>query len=46
MGYILMMFRYLIFAGVVGMIEDTLLPKILALALLMSTFEQMKALIH
>jgi hypothetical protein len=44
--YILMMFWCIMFAGVVGAIEDTLLPKILELALLMLTFEPMKALIH
>jgi hypothetical protein len=36
----------MMFAGVVGAIEDTLLPKILELALRRSTFEPMKALIH
>jgi hypothetical protein len=36
----------MMFAGVVGTIEDTLLPKILELALGMSTFEPMKALIY
>ncbi len=44
--YILIMFWCMIFAGVVGAIKDTLLPKILELALLMSTFEPMKASIH
>jgi hypothetical protein len=34
------------FAGVGGLIEDTLLPKILELVLGMPTFEPMKALIH
>jgi hypothetical protein len=43
---ILMMFWCMMFAGVVGAIEDTLLPKILELALHMTTFETMKALIH
>jgi hypothetical protein len=41
-----MMFWCMMFAGVVGVIEDTLLPKILELALCMSTYEPMKALIH
>jgi hypothetical protein len=36
----------MMYAGVVGAIEDTLSPKILELALRMSTFESMKALIH
>jgi hypothetical protein len=36
----------MMFAGVVSVIEDTLLPKILELALGMSTFEPMKALMH
>jgi hypothetical protein len=36
----------MMFAGVVGAIEDTLLPKILELALLMPTFEPMKAFFH
>jgi hypothetical protein len=40
------MFWCMMFAGVVGTIEDTLLPKILILALCMPTFEPMKALIH
>jgi hypothetical protein len=41
-----MMFWCMMFAGVVGAIEDTLLPKILELALHMPTFEPMKALVH
>jgi hypothetical protein len=41
-----MMFWCIFFAGVVSTIEDTLLPKILELALRMSTFEPMKVLIH
>jgi hypothetical protein len=41
-----MMFWCMMFAGVVGMIEDTLLPKILELALCMPTFEPIKVLIH
>jgi hypothetical protein len=41
-----MMFWSMMFAGEVGVIEDTLLPKILKLALRLSTFEPMKALIH
>jgi hypothetical protein len=45
-AYILMMFWCMMFAGVVSAIEDTLLPKILELALRMPTFEPMKALIH
>jgi hypothetical protein len=44
--YILMMFWCMMLAGVVGAIEDTLPPKILELALRMSVFEPMKALIH
>ena len=36
----------MMFAGVVGAIEDTLLLKILELALCMPTFEPMKALIR
>jgi hypothetical protein len=40
------MFWCMMFAGVVGAIEDTLTPKILELALRMPTFEPMKALIH
>ncbi len=44
--YILMMFWCMMCAGVVGTIEDSLLPKILELTLCMSTFEPMKALIH
>jgi hypothetical protein len=44
-AYILM-FWCMMFAGVVGAIEDTLLPKILQLVSRMSTFEPMKALIH
>ncbi len=45
-AYILIMFWCMMFAGVVGAIEDTLLPKVLELALCMSTLEPMKALIH
>jgi hypothetical protein len=45
-AYILMMFWCMMFAGVVGTIEDTLPPKILELALCMPTFEPMKVLIH
>ncbi len=45
-AYILIMFWCMMFAGVVGTIEDTLLPKILESALCMPTFEPMKALIH
>jgi hypothetical protein len=41
-----MIFWCMMFAGVVGAIEDTILPKILGLVLRMSTFEPMKALIH
>ncbi len=40
------MFWCVMFAGVVGAIEATLLPKILELALRMPTFEPMKLLIH
>ncbi len=36
----------MVFAGVVGTIEDTLMPKILELALCMLTFEPIKVLIH
>ncbi len=35
-----------VITGVVGAIEDTLLPKILELVLRMPTFEPMKVLIH
>ncbi len=45
-AYILMMFWCMMLAGVVRMIEDTLLPKILEFALRMLTFKPMKALIH
>jgi hypothetical protein len=45
-AYILMMFWCMMFAGVVGAIEDALLPKMLELALRMPTFESMKLLIH
>jgi hypothetical protein len=45
-AYILMVFWCMMFAGVVGTIEDTLPPKILELALRMSTFEPIKTLIH
>jgi hypothetical protein len=45
-AYILMIFWCMMFAGVVGAIEDTLFPRILELVLRMSTFEPMKALIH
>ncbi len=45
-AFILMMFWCMMFAGVVGAIEDTLSPKILESALHMPTFEPMKALIH
>jgi hypothetical protein len=45
-AYILMMFWCMMFAGVVAAIEDTLLQKILELALCKLTFEPMKALIH
>ncbi len=41
-----MMFWCMMFAGVVGTIEDTLSPKILELALSMPTFEPIKVLIH
>ncbi len=44
--WILMMFWCMMFAGVAGTIEDTPPPKILELALCMSTFEPMKAFIH
>jgi hypothetical protein len=43
---ILMMFLGIVFAGVVGVIENTLAPKILELALFVPTFKPMKALIH
>jgi hypothetical protein len=39
-AYILMMFWRMMFAGVVGAIEDTLLPRILELVLRMSTLSQ------
>jgi hypothetical protein len=42
----LMTFWCMVFAGVIGAIEDTLLPKILELALCMPTFEPMKKMIH
>jgi hypothetical protein len=42
----MMMIWCMMFSGVVGAIEDTLLPKILELALGMPTFKPMKALIH
>jgi hypothetical protein len=45
-AYILMMFWCMMFAGVVGAIEDALLPKILELVLQMPTFELIKLLIH
>jgi hypothetical protein len=45
-AYILMMFWCMMFARVVSVNEDTLLPRILELALRMSTFEPMKELIH
>jgi hypothetical protein len=38
MGNHLMMFWCMMFAGVVSVIKDTLVPKILELALCMSTF--------
>jgi hypothetical protein len=41
-----MIFWCMMFAGVVGAIEDTFLPKILESALRMMTFEPMKVLIH
>jgi hypothetical protein len=41
-----MMFWCMMFTGVVGAIEDTLLPKILELALCISRFEPIKASIH
>ncbi len=41
-----MMFWGMLFAGIVGMIENTLAPKILELALCVPTFKPMKALIH
>ncbi len=44
--YILMMFWCMMFVGVVGAIEDALLPKILELALRMPTFEPIKVLTH
>jgi hypothetical protein len=43
---ILMMIWCMMFARVVGAIEDTISPKILELELHMLTFEPMKALIH
>jgi hypothetical protein len=43
---VFLQFWCMMFTGVVGTIEDTLLPKILELALCMPTFEPMKALIH
>jgi hypothetical protein len=43
---ILIMFWGVMFAGVVGTIENTLVPKILELALCVPTFKPMKALIH
>jgi hypothetical protein len=45
-AYNLIMFWGMMFAGVIGAIEDTLLPKILELALCMLTFELTKLLIH
>jgi hypothetical protein len=36
----------MMFAGVVGTIENTLMPKILELALHVPTFKPMRALIH
>jgi hypothetical protein len=44
--YILTMFWCMMFAGVVGAIEDSLSPKILELMLRMPKFEPMKVLIH
>jgi hypothetical protein len=43
---ILMMFWGMMFAGVVGMIENTVAPKILELALSVPSFKPMKALIN
>jgi hypothetical protein len=43
---ILMMFWGMMFAGVVGTIENTLAPKILEFVLCVPTFKPMKALIH
>jgi hypothetical protein len=43
---ILMMFWGMLFAGVVGVIGNTLASKILELALCILTFKPMKALIH
>ena len=45
-AFILMMFWCMMFAGVVGTIKCTLLPKILESALRMPTFKLMKALTH
>jgi hypothetical protein len=44
-AYILMMFWCMMFAEVVGAIEDTLPPKILELVLRMLTFEPIRAMI-
>jgi hypothetical protein len=41
-----MMFWGIMFAGVVGAIENTLAPKILESALCIPRFKPMKALIH
>jgi hypothetical protein len=41
-----MMFWGMVFAKVVSAIENTLVPKILELALCIPTFKPMKALIH
>jgi hypothetical protein len=46
MAKILMMFWGMMFAGVVGVIENTLAPKILESTLCVLTFKPMKALIH
>jgi hypothetical protein len=43
-AYIFMMFWCMMFAGVVGAIEETLSPKILELTLHMSTFEPIKSI--
>jgi hypothetical protein len=41
-----MMFWGMVFAGVVSAIENTLVPKILELALCVLTFKAMEVLIH
>ena len=42
----LVVFRVMMFAGVIGSIEDAFMPEILELALGISALEPMKTLIH